>query len=214
MATNPHASLPASDEPDYEIDSFELLWERHKGRIIAGAIALVVIAVAAVSWLAISAARTHAAEAAFAAAKTPADYEAVISKFGFSPVAGDAALLLAKAQRDEKKFDAANATLNQFLASQPEHPLAPVAKIAAAENLALAGKVDEAVQAFTTLAQTDSKTFVAPYALNLAAELRAAQGKREDALKIYRELQQAYPTSISAQISRPAAESLEAVLGK
>ncbi|HEY8900155.1 MAG TPA: tetratricopeptide repeat protein [Chthoniobacterales bacterium] len=203
---------PASDEPEYEIDSFELLWEKHKTRIIAGAVALVVVIVAVFAWFIIGNARASAAEAAFAAAQTPADYRAVVEKYGYSPVAGDASLLLAASLRTEKKYDEANSILDAFIKAQPKHPFVPLARIAVAENLALSGKVADAATALETLAQTDSASFAAPYALWTAAELKAAQGQREAAVRAYRELQKTFPTSVSAQVAAPMAEALAAVV--
>jgi predicted negative regulator of RcsB-dependent stress response len=212
MATHQDLRPTASDEPEYEIDSFELLWEQHKSKIIGGAIALVVIVAVVFGWLWISSAHKSAAEAAFAAAKSPTDYRAVIDQYGGSPVAGDAALLLAGSLRAEKKFDDANQVLNQFVEKQPTHPFAPLAKVAVAENLALAGKSDEAVKALEAVAQSDGKSFAAPYALWLAAELNTAQGNREQAMRAYRELQRSFPESVAAQVAAPSAQALESVV--
>ncbi len=205
-------SIPAaSDEPVYEIDSFELLWELHKGKAIAGALALVVAIVAIFGWFAFSSARQASAEQAFGAARTAADYQAVIGKYSSSPVAGDAALLLAKSLRDEKKYDDANKVLDQFVKTQPAHPFAPLAKVAAAENLALAGKFDEADQALAAVSQADGKSFAAPFALLLEAELKAAQGQREGALRAYRQLAKSFPASVAARVSAPTAEAFESM---
>ncbi|MDD5200717.1 MAG: tetratricopeptide repeat protein, partial [Terrimicrobiaceae bacterium] len=141
-------------------------------------------------------------------AKSAADYRAVIDHYGSSPVAGDASLLLAKSLRGGKKYAEANEVLAAFVKAQPQHPFAPLAKVATAENLALSGRGEEAVKSLETIAQTDAKSFVAPYALLLAAELKTAQGQRESALRSYRELQSAFPTSVSAQVSAPTAEEL------
>lgn len=211
MATHQDLRPTASDEPEYEIDSFEMLWEQHKSKIIGGAIAFVVILVVVFGWIFAVNARKAAAEAAFAAAKSATDYRAVIDQYGSSPVAGDAALLLAGSLRGEKKFDDANQVLNQFVAKQPTHPFAPLAKVAVAENLALAGKTDEAVKALEAVSQSDVKSFAAPYALWLSAELNTSQGKREQALHDYRELKRSFPESVAAQVAAPAAHALEAV---
>ncbi len=204
-------ATPASDEPEYELDSFEMLWELHKSKIIGGAVAFVVVLAAVFGWFIIGNARKTAAEAAFAAATTPADYRSVVDKYAYSPVAGDASLLLAKSLRDEKKYDEANQILAAFMKAQPEHPLAPLAKIASAENLALSGRTDEAAKALETLAQTDAASFAAPYALWIAAELKSAQGQREAAVRAYRELERTFPTSVSAQVAAPAADALAAI---
>ncbi len=211
MATkNPYIPT-ASDEPEYEIDSFELLWEQHKGKVIGGAVAIVVAFVAVFGWLAYSSAQHSAAEQAFGAAKTPADYQAVIAKYPSSPVAGDAALLLAGSLRDEKKYDDANKVLDQFAATQPAHPFAPLAKVAAAENLALAGKLGDAEKALEAVSQTDGKSFAAPFALLLEAELKSAQGQRDGALHAYRQLAKTFPESVAARASAPEAEAFESM---
>jgi TolA-binding protein len=207
---NPY--LPAaSDEPVYEIDSFELLWEQHKGKVVAGAIALVVAFIAVFGWMAISSAQRSAAEQAFGAATTAADYQAVIDKYPSSPVAGDAALLLAKSLRDEKKYDDANKVLDQFAKAQPKHPFAPLAKVAAAENLALSGKLAEAESALEAVSQGDEKSFAAPYALLLEAELKSAQGDREGALRAYRQLSKGFPSSVTARVASTTSEAYEAM---
>jgi TolA-binding protein len=207
MATNPFPP-PASDEPVYEIDPFELFWEKHKAQIIGGAVALVAAIVVVFSWYFITASRESAAESAFAAAKAPADYRAVIDKYPSLPVAGDAAMLLGKSLRDEKKYDEANGVLNQFVKAQPKHPFAPLARVAVAQNLALAGKIDEATKALEAVAQSDPASFAAPVALLIAAETEAAQGQREAAVRIYRELQRTFPTSVAARVAAPTAEAL------
>jgi TolA-binding protein len=210
MASSDYSA--ASDEPVYEIDSIELFWEQHKSKVIAGALALIVAIVLLFGWMIASSSQRAAAEAAFAGAKTDADYQAVIAKYGSSPVAGDAALLLAKSLRDAKKYDEANQVLDRFVKAQPKHPFAPLAKVATAENLALAGKPEQAAQALQNIALTDSKSFVAPFALLVQAELETAQGKREAALQAYRQIAKTFPTSTAAMASAQAYEALEALV--
>lgn len=212
MATNPHTPPSASDEPVYEIDPFELLWEQHKNKIIGGAIALVAVIGAVFAWYFIKTSCENASETAFAAAKTPADYQAVIDRYSSLPVAGDAALLLGKSLRDEKKYDEANAVLDRFVQAQPKHPFAPLARVASAENLALAGRIDEAAKVLEAVAQSDGASFAAPVALLIAAETRTAQGQRDAAIRIYRELQRTFPTSVAAQVAAPTAEALNALI--
>ena len=211
MAHKEQYTPTASDEPVYEIDSFELLWEQHKGRIIGAAVALVVAFVAVFGWLAYASAQRSAAQQAFGAAKTPADYQAVIEKYPSLAVAGDAALLLAKSLRDGKKYDDANKVLDRFVKAQPAHPFAPLAKVAAAENLALAGKFDEAEKALEAVSQTDGKSFAAPFALLVEAELKSARGQRDGALRAYRQLAKSFPASVAARASAPAAEAFESM---
>jgi TolA-binding protein len=201
----------ASDEPVYEIDSFELLWEQHKGTIIASVVAIVVIVAAVFGWMIVSNAKRTAAEQAFGSATTPAGYQAVIDQYPSSPVAGAAALLVAKSLRDEKKYDEANKVLDQFVKTQPEHPFAPLAKVAAAENLALAGKFDDAEKALEMVSQTDAKSFAAPFSLLLEAELKSANGQSDGALRAYRQLAKSFPASTATRASAQAYEALESM---
>jgi TolA-binding protein len=202
---------PASDEPVYEIDSFELLWEQHKGKIIGGAVALVVIIVGVFGWLILSHAQRVGAESAYGTAKTPADYRAIIEKYPRSPLAGNASLLLASALRGEKKYDEANQVLGDFVKRQPEHPFAPLAKVAAAMNSVLAGKPADAESQLQAVATGDATSFAAPFALALEAELQMAGGQRAQALKTYRELVQTHPSSVSARVATPYVQALEAL---
>ncbi|MGH8047132.1 MAG: tetratricopeptide repeat protein [Chthoniobacterales bacterium] len=210
-AKNPYTVPVASDEPVYEIDSFEMLWEQHKGMIIAGVVAFIAIIAAVFGWLIYSNAQATAATAAYGAAKTAADYRAIVEKYPSSPLAGDASLLLAASLRAEKKYDEANQVLDHFVKTQPRHPLAPLAKVAAAINTALAGKVDAAEDALGAVAQTDSKSFVAPFALIIEAEMKSAQGHRQDALKTYIELSRTFPESIATRAAAPTLQSLESM---
>lgn len=211
MTRETHSSL-ASDEPVLEIDSFEMLWEQHKGKIIAGVIAVVAIIVGVFGWMIVSHSQSKAVESAYGSAKTADDYRAIIDRYPSSPLAGNASLLLAGMLREEKKLDEANQVLDQFVKRQPEHPFAPLAKVAAAMNTALAGKVDEAESQLAGVATTDSKSFAAPFALLMEAELKAAQGRREEAFKAYTELSQTFPSSIAVRAAAPAMQSLESLV--
>jgi TolA-binding protein len=210
MAHEVHSST-ASDEPVYEIDSFELLWEQHKGKIIAGAIAIIAIVAGVFGWLIVSSSQKAAVEKAYGDAKTPADYRAIVEKYPSSPLAGNASLLLAASLRTEKKYDEANQVLDQFAKTQPEHPFAPLAKVAAAMNTALAGKIDNAETALGAVAQSDPKSFAAPFALMVDAELKSAQNRREDALKVYLELSKTFPESVATRATSSELQTLEAM---
>ncbi len=209
----PQLPSAASDEPIYDtsLDSFEMIWAKYKAAIIGGAVAIVVVLVAVFGWLSWSHSARVAAANEFATAKTAEELRAVIDKHGGSVVAGNAALLLAKMQRDEKKLDEANATLREFRDAQPEHPLAPLAGIALAENAALAGNSDDAVKELQTVADANAKSFAAAPALLFKAELLLATGDRNEALRTFQKLESQYATSVAAQSAEPVYRSLEAI---
>lgn len=201
----------ASDEPVYEVDSFEMLWELHKGKIIAGIVAVLVVVGAVFSYMLATSSQKKAAAAAFVAASTPDAWRDVIENYPKSPVAGNAALLLAQSLRDEKKIDEANKVLSDFVATQPENQFAPLASLAIAENEALAGKLDDAETSLRTISDTDSKSFVAPFALMMEAELHLAQWDRNNALRSYELLYQNFSDSVSGDSSEQAYDALRAM---
>ncbi len=212
MSNQKSYSVPAaSDEPVYEIDSFEMLWEQHKSKIIGGAIAFVAIVAGVFGYLIVTTSQRHAAESAFGSAKSPEEYQSVLQQFPTQPVAGSAALLYADALRGEKKYDEASQALDTFIKAQPQHPFAPLAKVAIAENLALAGKTADAEKALAAVSQVDPKSFAAPFALLLEAEMKSTQSNREGALAAYRILSKTYPDSIAARASAPAYQAIEAL---
>lgn len=201
----------ASDEPVYEIDSFELIWAKYKFAIIGGAVAIVAIIAGVFAWITIDNANRAKAAAAFAEATDPAAYRGIIEQYPKSPVAGNAALLLAGSLRQEGKLDEANAVLQKFVDSQPKSAFAPLAKIAIAENKAKADDLKQAEQELQSVADVDSQSFAAPFALMLEAELQLATWNRNEALRTYRQLFTAYPGSVSAQASAPQYDALDAM---
>ncbi len=213
MASEPYLPSQASDEPLYDahLDPFEVFWTKHKASVIIGAIAVLVILIVGLSWFAISRAARIASEQAFANAKTAEELKAVIDDHGGTVVAGNAALLLAKAQREDGKLEESTATLRTFVDGQPDHPMAPLASVAIAENLATEGKAGEAESALQAVVDVDADSFVAPVAMLFKAELLLAEGNRNDALQTFQRLADQYPMSVAAQSAEPVYRELEAM---
>ncbi len=205
--------IPASDEPviEPEIDSFELLWEKHRTAIIAGGIALVVLIAGFIGWITVTTTTRNASQADFAAASTPDAYRAIIEKYPRTVVAGNSALLLAKALRDEDKLDEANQVLADFVKALPDHPFAPLASVAIAENEALAGKMSEAIQSLQLVADTHTKSFVAPVALMLKADLALSTGDRNTSLQTHQALSRLFNTSVASDSSAATFDALQAL---
>ncbi len=213
MANQTNLPSEATDEPIYDsnLDDFEVFWAKHKGRLIIGAIALLVVLVVAASWFAVARSARIAAETAFANAKTAEELRAVIDERGGKVVAGNAAMLLALMQRDADDLEAANATLTKFVEAQPGHPFAPLAKVALAENLALVGKSGDAEGELQSVVDVTGDSFAAPVAMLFKAELLLAEGDRNEALKTYQRLADQYPRSVAAQSAEPVFRELEAM---
>jgi len=143
----------------------EVFWDRYKKEVMA----LLILGLAAVAafggYRLYADHRANTAATILADAKTPADFQKVIAEYPSSPAGQSAYLLLADAQRNEKKFAEANATLQTFLEKFPKHELAGTARLAMAGNLEALGKKDEALATYQGLVTSDPKGFTAPVAL-------------------------------------------------
>src|SRR5215212_3008062 len=113
----------------------EVFWERYKKEVMAVFI-LALLAVAAFGGYRLySDRRENAAAAALMGAKTQPEFQKVISDYSNTAAGASAYILLSDAQRNEKKFAEANATLQTFLDKFPGHELASTARLAMAGNL-------------------------------------------------------------------------------
>src|SRR6266567_2507692 len=142
-----------------------VFWERFKVEIAA----VLLIALLAIVGFGVyrfySDRRNAAASALLGNARKTEDYQQVITRYPNTPAGADAYLLLAQAQRDEKKFADANATLEVFIAKNPDHEFVATAQMAMAANLESLGKTDEALSMYQKIASSYPKNFNAPLAL-------------------------------------------------
>ncbi len=213
MANEPTPASAATDEPIYDVgpDSFEILWAKYKVAIIAGALAIVVGLLAIFGWMAYSHSARIAAEEQLAGATSAEELRAVIDDHGASVVAGNAAMLLAATLREEEKLDEANAVLQEFRDSQPDHPFAPLAGIALAENAALAGDVEKAVTDFQGVADANASSFTAAPALLFKAELELSSADRNGALRSFQKLENQYANTVAGQSAVQVFDSLRSL---
>lgn len=162
----------------------DILWERYKTPVLAGII-VVLLAVAGYGGYRFYSDRQATAGAnLLASAKTPAEFQKVISEYSSTPAGASAYLLLADAQKAEKKFDEANATLQTFLDKYPKHELAGTARLAMAGNLEALGKKDEALATYQRLATSEPKAFTAPVALFSQIHLLKEKNQIEEARRV------------------------------
>src|SRR5262249_13618122 len=128
--------------------------------------------------------RAAAASAALAGANTAQQYEQVIAHYANTPAAADAYILLAEAQRKEKKFTEANKTLETFIARYPKHDLVSTAKMAMAANLDSMGKTDEALAMYQQIASGYPNTYAAPLAMLLQVYILKGKNRDDDARRV------------------------------
>jgi len=161
-----------------------VFWWKFKAEITA-AIAIVLLAVAGFAiYRFYGSQRDSAASALLSTAKTVQDYQEVIARYANTPAGASAYLLLAEEQRKEKKFTDANATLQTFVARNPDHEFVPTAQMAIAANLESMGKVDEALAVYQQLAAKYPKNFNAPLALMSEVSLLKAKNRTEEARRV------------------------------
>lgn len=162
----------------------DILWERYKTIVIA-AIIVALLAVAAYGGYRFYSERQATAAAnLLASAKTPAEFQKVINEYPSTPAGASAYLLLADAQKREKKFAEANAALQTFLEKHPKHELTGTARLAMAGNLEALGKKDEALSTYQRLAASEPKAFTAPVALFSQIHLLKEKNQIEEARRV------------------------------
>jgi len=162
----------------------EVFWDRHKTKVMA-ALVVALLAVAGFGgYRFYSERRANAAASLLASAKTPAEFQKVITEYSGTPAGGSAYLLLAEAQRAEKKLSEANATLQTFVDKYPKHELAGTARLAMAGNLEALGKKDEALTTYQRLAASAPQAFTAPVALFSQIHLLKEKNQIDEARKV------------------------------
>jgi hypothetical protein len=144
---------PVSRDPVVEAHVF---WHKFKGEIVAAIILVVLLIIGFAGYRFYSERQESAASVMLGSAKTAHDYEEVIARYPNTAAGASAYLLLAQAQRKDRKFAESNATLQVFATKNPKHELASSAKMAMAANLESMGKTDEALAMYQQAAEMDS----------------------------------------------------------
>src|ERR1043166_8089561 len=133
--------MPTAPPPSRDVAiETRFFWERFKKQITAALLIVLLAVVAFTGYRFYSDRRVAAAAASLASPRSAQEYQRVIDGYPNTPAAADAYLLLAEAQRNEKKFAEANKTLETFIAKYPQHEFVSTAKMAMAANLESMGK--------------------------------------------------------------------------
>jgi predicted negative regulator of RcsB-dependent stress response len=169
--------------PDIALDR-EVFWERYKKEVMAVLIVALLAGAGFGGYKIYSDRQANAAASLLASAKTAADFQKVISEYPGTAAGGSAYLLLADAQRNEKKFSEANTTLQSFLDKFSKHELVSTARLAIAGNLEALGKKDEALAAYQRLVAGDPHGFTAPVALYSQIHLLKEKKQIEEARRV------------------------------
>ena len=176
----------------------QILWVRYKKHLF---VALVFIFLAVGAWGAFrfrADRRETAAASALGAAKTAADFQKVITDYPGTPAGDSAYMFLAEQQRNDKKFEEANATLQKFVDKNPKNELKATARLAIGANLESLGKLDDALAAYQKLATDDPQSYTAPFAMIGQARVYKQQNKTDDARRVCEAVLTQYRESLLA----------------
>jgi len=198
------SSIFTPPEADQEIappSGAELLWLNHRGALLGGIAAIIVLAVIGLGILTSMRANRIASETLLSGATTEIALNDVISKYPKSPAAADAMLLLASSLRESGKIVESDAIYSRFTESFPRSPLAVGGLLGRASNARLSGKTDAALSAYQQAATGFPQSYGAPFAILAEARILAQSGKIEEAKRAIQLLATQYPNSLSAQAS-------------
>jgi predicted negative regulator of RcsB-dependent stress response len=202
--------MPTAPPPSQDVAvETQVFWLRFRKEIAAVAIILLLAGVAFAGFRIYSVRREATAAESLAKAKGVYDYQQVITNYPGTAAGASAHLLLADAQRAEKKFTEANATLQNFISKYPDHELVGTARMALAANLESMGKTDEALATYQQIATSDSKGFNAPLALISRVYLLKAKGKTDEALQTCEKIMTDYRDSMWAREAMAQMSSLK-----
>jgi tetratricopeptide (TPR) repeat protein len=191
--------MPTAPPPSRDVAlETRFFWERFKKPILAAAIVVLLAITAFTAYRFYSDRRAAAASAALASANTAQEYEQVIAGYSNTPAAADAYILLAEAQRKEKKFAEANKTLETFIAKYPKHEFVTTAKMATAANLDSMGKTNEALVMYQQIASAYPNSYAAPLAMLSQVYILKSQNRNDDARRICETMLTQYRTSFWA----------------
>jgi TolA-binding protein len=199
---------PPSRDPALEARVF---WIKYRNEIAAVLVAVLLAIIGFAGYRFYSDYRDSAASALLGGAKSASDFQQVIARYPNTPAGAAAYLLLAGAQRNEKKFSEANATLQVFISKNPDHELATTAQMAMAANLESMGKTDEALSMYQRIAATYPKSFNAPLALFSQVHLLKAKNRSEEARLVCETILTQYSDSFWAREAARALRSLKPV---
>ena len=173
----------------------EVFWERYKKEVMAVLIVALLAGAGFGGYKIYSDRQASSAASSLGSAKTAADFQKVITEYPGTAAGVSAYLLLADAQRNEKKFSEANTTLQTFIDKFPKHELVGTARLAMAGNLEALGKKDEALAEYQRLVATDPNGFGAPIALYSQIHLFKEKKQIAEARRVCETIKSQYPQS-------------------
>ena len=191
--------MPTAPPPSRDVAlETRFFWERFRKEILVALIIALLAVIGFAGYRFYSNRRAASASALLASANTAQEYQQVIAGYPNTAAAADAYLLLAEAQRNEKKFAEANTTLQAFVSKYPQHELMSTARMAMAGNLESLGKSDEALAMYQQIASTYPNSYNAPLAMLSQVYILKAKNRTDEARRICETILTQYRTSLWA----------------
>jgi tetratricopeptide (TPR) repeat protein len=191
----------------------ELLWARHRKKIIWGAILVLFTLICAGAYLGYQSVRNAKAARAFGGAHDIKGWQSVIKRYPGTTAAGNAALRIAATEADSGQYDNSDKTYQGFLHDYPNHPLRVNALFGMATNAEAEGKFDDALRYYSEISNRYSASYLAPMALYNQGLVAENRGNLKEALQNFEDTIQRYPQSIVASEAAQDAGRLTAKLG-
>ena len=176
---------PATTETSVEAHVF---WLRYRKEIAAALIVIIVAMIGYAGFRIYQNRREARAAEMLGDAKTPEQYQEVVSRYSGTAAGASANLLLAEKLRSEKKFAEANSALQSFIDKNPEHEFVPTAQLMMAGNLEAMGKDDQALAIYQQVAAKYPNTFSGPLAMISEVPLLKAKNRIDDARRVCEEI--------------------------
>lgn len=195
------SSIFTPPEADQEIappSPVELLWFNHRGSVLGGLGAFIVILLITLGVIISNRSSEEASETLLSSATNDTGLNEVISKYPKTPASAAAMLLLAASLRNAGKLDESDALYSRFAETYPKSSLAVSALLGRASNARIAGKTEVALNSYQQASAGFPQSYGAPFALFSQARLLAQQGKMEEASRAIQALGSQYPYSASA----------------
>jgi TolA-binding protein len=186
-----------------------VFWYKFRNEIVGAIVVVLLLIIGFAAYWFYSERQESAATALLAAAKNAQGYQQVIARYPNTAAGASAYLLLAEAQRKDRKFIESNATLQTFISKEPEHELVSTAQTGIAANLESMGKIDEALAMYRQTAAKYPTSFNAPLALISAVRLLTAKNQADEARRICETIINQYGTSFWASEASRQLSSLK-----
>lgn len=191
-------------EADLEVappSAIELLWTNHRGSVLGGALAVVVLAAVVLGVFVSRQATRIASEQALAAATDEAGWNGVISKYPGSDAAAAATLLVAASLRDAGKLEESDSVYSRFTETYGRGPLGVSGLLGRASNARVSGNSAEALNDYQQAATGFPQSYGAPFALLSQLRILAREGRQDEAQRIVQTLATQYPMSVAARVA-------------